>query len=83
MTLFLPSYSVSERASLLQSLAAHRGEHITFSFEHVGGIGGNLAGEPQGLGFDPTNSIVYTMSNNSGAREVKKVNLSGTTLATN
>lgn len=56
---------------------------LTFSLQHVGGIGGNIAGEPQGLAFDVTNQMIYAMSNNSGVRQVKKVNLSGTTLATN
>ncbi len=55
---------------------------VTFSISLIGGLGGNLAGEPQGLGYDATNDVVYTMSNNSGARQVKKVNSSGTTLET-
>lgn len=53
-----------------------------FSLEHVEGIGGNFAGEPQGLAFDVTNQMIYAMSNNSGARQVKKINLAGATLAT-
>lgn len=88
MTAILPTYDPVQRASLRQVHAALRagvvGEEgsAIFSIEHVGGVGGNFAGEPQGLAFDVTNQMLYGMSNNSGAREVKKINLSGTTLAT-
>jgi len=55
---------------------------ITFSLSHVGGIGGNFAGEPQGCGYDPVNDMFYGFSNNSGSRQVKKINRAGTTLTT-
>lgn len=65
------------------STEIYSAEITSFSLTHVTGIGGNFAGEPQGVGYDPTNDMFYGFSNNSGAREVKKINRAGTTLATN
>lgn len=58
-------------------------EGLTISLQHVQGIGGNFQGEPQGMAYDAVNDVFYGMGNDSGARQVKKINSSGTTVATN
>lgn len=63
--------------------SVHSETITSFALEHVQGIGGDVQGEPQGMAYDPVNDMFYAMGNNSGSRQVKKINRAGTTLAVN
>lgn len=41
------------------------------------GIGGNFHSEPQGIAFDTVNQRLYPSANNSGSRQVLKMDLNG------